>query len=89
MDDDQPNEFGSEISEEDDVQEINDKDDVVEVDKNHEEDGVYLTECVVDEQLVDIDEGDLWSGQIHIIRLDNKSKVLKWTNFKDYKWGCK
>ena len=27
MDDDQHNEFGSEISEEDDVQEINDKDD--------------------------------------------------------------
>ena len=40
MDDDQHNEFGSEISEEDDVQEINDKDDVVEVDKNHEEDGL-------------------------------------------------
>ena len=53
MDDDQHNEFGSEISEEDDVQEINDKDDVVEVDKNHEEDGVDLTECVVE---VDIDE---------------------------------
>ncbi|KAK4594994.1 hypothetical protein RGQ29_018649 [Quercus rubra] len=44
------------ISEEDDVQEINDKDDVVEVDKNHEEDGVDLTECVVE---VDIDERDL------------------------------
>ena len=76
MDDDQHNEFGSEISEEDDVQDINDKDDVVEVDKNHEEDGVDLTECVVE---VDIDERDLWSRQIHIIRLDNKSKVLKWT----------
>ena len=60
MDDDQHNEFGSEISEEDDVQDINDKDDVVEVDKNHEEDGVDLTECVVDEQVeVDSDEGDL------------------------------
>ena len=60
MDDDQHNEFGSEISEEDDVQDINDKDDVVEVDKNHEEDGVDLTECVVDEQVeVDIDERDL------------------------------
>nr|XP_023904534.1 uncharacterized protein LOC112016241 [Quercus suber]POE45303.1 hypothetical protein CFP56_49220 [Quercus suber] len=60
MDDDQHNEFGSEISEEGDVQEINDKDDVVEVDKNHEEDGVDLTECVADEQVeVDIDEGDL------------------------------
>ena len=80
MDDDQHNEFGSEISEEDDVQDINDKDDVVEVDKNHKEDGVDLTECVVDEQVeVDIDEIDLWSRQIHIIRLDNKSKVLKWT----------
>ena len=44
------------ISEEDDVQDINDKDDVVEVDKNHEEDGVDLTECVVE---VDIDERDL------------------------------
>nr|POF02717.1 hypothetical protein CFP56_04950 [Quercus suber] len=51
MDDDQHNEFGSEISEEGDVQEINDKDDVVEVDKNHEEDGVDLTECVADEQV--------------------------------------
>ena len=51
MDDDQHNEFGSEISEEDDV---------VEVDKNHEEGGVDLTECVVDEQVeVDIDERDL------------------------------
>ena len=80
MDDDQHNEFGSEISEEDDVQDINDKDDVVEVDKNHEEDGVDLTECVVDEQVeVDIDERDLGSRQIHILRLDNKSKVLKWT----------
>ena len=60
MDDDQHNEFGSEISEEDDVQDINDKDDVVEVDKNHKEDGVDLTECVVDEQVeVDIDEIDL------------------------------
>ena len=47
MDDDQHNEFGSEISEEDDV---------VEVDKNHEEGGVDLTECVVE---VDIDERDL------------------------------
>ena len=45
MDDDQHNEFGLEISEEDDVQEINDIDDVVEVDKNHEEDGADLT-CV-------------------------------------------
>nr|XP_023914347.1 probable leucine-rich repeat receptor-like protein kinase At1g35710 [Quercus suber] len=60
MDDDQDNEFGSEINEEDDVQEINDKDDVVEVDKNHEEDGADLTECVTDEQVeVDFDEGDL------------------------------
>ena len=60
MDDDQHNEFRSEISEEDDVQEINDKDDVVEVDKNHEEDGTNLTVCVADEQVeVDIDEGDL------------------------------
>ena len=60
MDDDQHNEFGSEISEEDDVQDINDKDDVVEVDKNHEEDGVDFTECVVDEQVeVDVDEIDL------------------------------
>ena len=56
MDDDQHNEFGSEISEEDDVQDINDKDDVVEVDKNHAEDGVDLIECVVE---VDIDERDL------------------------------
>ena len=77
MDDDQHNEFGSEISEEDDVQDINDKDDVVEVDKSHEEDGVDLTECVVDEQVeVDIDEIDLCNRQIHIIRLDNKSKVF-------------
>ena len=60
MDDDQHNEFRSEISEEDDVQEINDKDDVVEVDKNHEEDGTNLTVGVADEQVeVDIDEGDL------------------------------
>ena len=60
MDDEQHNEFGLEISEEDDVEEINDKDDMVEVDKDHEEDGTDLTECVADEQVeVDIDEGDL------------------------------
>ena len=53
---------------------------MVEVDKNHEEVGADSMDCVVDEQVeVDNDEGDLWSRQIHIMRLDNKSKVLKTT----------